>query len=102
MQNKMKPVAIAALSALVLTMGCNSKGKTEASNEKDSMVAVIDSIIEENDTTPMPMFLMRCDGQSMQVLYWSPLEEPQKSGDDDEFFEESHQRWAPAGNVPSQ
>ena len=30
MQNKMKPVAIAALSALVLTMGCNSKGKTEA------------------------------------------------------------------------
>lgn len=94
MQNKMKPVAIAALSALVLTMGCNSKGKTEASNEKDSMVAVIDSIIEENDTTPMPMFLMRCDGQSMQVLYWSPLEEPQKSGDDDEYFEESHQRWA--------
>ena len=93
MQNKMKLVAIAALSALVLTMGCNSKGKTEASNEKDSMVAVIDSIIEENDTTPMPMFLMRNDGQSMQVLYWSPLEEPQKSGDDDEYFEESHQRW---------
>jgi hypothetical protein len=30
----------------------------------------------------------------MQVLYWSPLEEPQKSGDDDEYFEESHQRWA--------
>ncbi|MBP3757036.1 MAG: hypothetical protein J6I61_07120, partial [Prevotella sp.] len=94
MQNKMKLVAVAALSALVFTTGCNSKGKTEASNEKDSMVAVIDSIIEENDTTPMPMFLMRNDGQSMQVLYWSPLEEPQKSGDDDEYFEESHQRWA--------
>ena len=97
MQNKMKLVAFAALTAMLLAMGCNSKGKTEAPKDMDSTVAFIDSIIEENDTTPMPMFLMRNDGQTMQVLYWENIEEPKKTGEEDaydlELFEQYRRRW---------
>lgn len=56
------------------------------------MTAVIDSIIEENDTTPMPMFLMGSD-QYAHMLYWSYLEEPQKTEDNGDYFEAEHQRW---------
>ena len=94
MQNDMKLMALAALAAMLLTTGCNNKGKTAPAKDKDSAATVIDSIIEENDTTPMPMFLMRNDGQYMQVLYWSLLDEPQKDGDNDTYYEESHQAWA--------
>ncbi len=90
----MKRLAIMAVCVMALMLGCKNKGKTASADSRDSVAAVIDSIIEESDTTPMPMFLMRNDGQYMQVLYWSYLEEPQKSDDDDEYFEESHQRWA--------
>jgi hypothetical protein len=82
---------------MALTIGCKNKSKTEAAKAADAAeteVAVIDSIIEENDTTPMPMFIIGQDGKYGQMLYWIEVEEPQKEGDDDKYYETVHQRWA--------
>ena len=82
-----------AICVMAVMMGCKQKGQTAAADGKDSVAAVIDSIIEENDTTPLPMFLIGDDGKYMQMLYWARVEEPQKGDDDDDWFEISHKRW---------
>ncbi len=89
----MKKLILMAVCATALMISCKNKGKTETAKANDSTAAVIDSIIEENDTTPMPMFLMGEDGEYAQMLYWVPVEEPQKDGDGDEYYESLHQRW---------
>ncbi len=93
-KNVMKKLMLLAVCAMALMISCKNNGKTEAAKTNDSTVAVIDSIIEENDTTPMPMFLMGDDGEYAQMLYWTPVEEPQKETNGDEYFEAFHQRWA--------
>ena len=87
-----KILCVWAVCMMAVMIGCKNKGKTEAATAKDSVAAVIDSIIEENDTTPMPMFLMGSD-QYAHMLYWSYLEEPQKTEDNGDYFEAEHQRW---------
>ena len=87
-----KILCVWAVCMMAVMIGCKNKGKTEAATAKDSVTAVIDSIIEENDTTPMPMFLMGSD-QYAHMLYWSYLEEPQKTEDNGDYFEAEHQRW---------
>jgi hypothetical protein len=89
----MKKLMFLAICLMAMMMGCKQKGQKSLENSKDSVTAVIDSIIEENDTTPLPMFLVGNDGKYMQMLYWTNFEEPKKSGDDDEFFETYHKRW---------
>ena len=89
----MKKLMFLAICLMAMMMGCKQKGQKSPENSKDSVTAVIDSIIEENDTTPLPMFLVGNDGKFMQMLYWTNFEEPKKSGDDDEFFETYHKRW---------
>ena len=83
-----------AICAMAVIISCKQKGQTAPADSTDSVTAaVIDSIIEENDTTPLPMFLIGNDGQYMQMLYWTNIEEPQKSGDDDEYFAIYHKSW---------
>lgn len=89
----MKKILLLAVCAVGVMIGCKNKGKTEAATAQDSVAAVIDSIIEENDTTPMPMFLMNQDGQYAQMLYWDDIEEPKSQGDD-EGFDAVYQSWA--------
>ena len=90
----MKKLLIVALCATALMLSCKSKGKVEGPTKADTIAAVIDSIIEENDTTPMPMFIMGTDGEGyLQVLYWSHIEEPQKTDDNDSWYEEYRQSW---------
>ena len=72
----MKKLMFVAICVMAVMMGCKQKGQTAAADGKDSVAAVIDSIIEENDTTPMPMFLMGEDAQYALMLYWSNIEEP--------------------------
>ena len=62
---------IFAICAMAVMISCKNKGKTEAASLEDTISAVIDSIIEETDTTPMPMFLMGEDGRYAQMLYWT-------------------------------
>ena len=91
----MKKLILVALCATALMFSCKNKGKTEGPTKADTLAAVIDSIIEENDTTPMPMFLMGSDKEGyLQMLYWCDLEEPQKTEDNVDWFDEYHQSWA--------
>ena len=78
---------------MAMMMGCKQKGQKSLENSKDSVTAVIDSIIEENDTTPLPMFLIGTDGKYRQVLYWTNIEEPQRSEGDEDYFDDWHKRW---------
>ena len=85
----MKKLMLVAICAMAVMISCKNKGQTAPADSKDSIDAVIDSIIEENDTTPLPMFLVGSDGKYMHMLYWADIEEPKKSEDNDEYFEAS-------------
>ena len=89
----MKKLMLVAICVMAVMMGCKNKGQTAPADSKDSLDAVIDSIIEENDTTPLPMFLIGGDGKYMQMLYWTNIEEPQKSEGDEEYFDSWHKNW---------
>jgi hypothetical protein len=89
----MKKLMLFAIIAMAVMVGCKNKGQTAPADNKDSLSAVIDSIIEENDTTPLPMFLIGTDGKYMQMLYWANIEEPKKEDDDDDWVEIIHKSW---------
>ena len=89
----MKKLMLFAIIAIAVMVGCKNKGQTAPADNKDSLSAVIDSIIEENDTTPLPMFLIGTDGKYMQMLYWANIEEPKKEDDDDDWVEIMHKSW---------
>ncbi len=89
----MKKLMLVAICAMAVMFSCKSKGETAPADGADSMVAVIDSIIEENDTTPLPMFLIGNDRKYMQMLYWTDIEEPKKDDDNAEYFESWHNSW---------
>lgn len=72
----MKKLMVFAVCVMAVMMGCKNKGQTDGADAKDSLEAIIDSIIEENDTTPLPMFLIGNDGEYMQMLYFTNLKEP--------------------------
>ena len=90
----MKKLILVAICAMAVMISCKNKGATTAGDGKDSSEVFLDSIIEENDTTPMPMFLVGEDTQYALMLYWANLEEPKKSEEYSEYFEEEHRRWA--------
>ena len=89
----MKKLMLVAICVMAVMMGCKNKGQTAPADSKDSLEAVIDSIIEENDTTPLPMFLIGGDGKYMHMLYWTNIEEPQKSEGDEDYFDGWHKSW---------
>ncbi|MBR2101801.1 MAG: hypothetical protein IJ928_03515 [Prevotella sp.] len=92
----MKKLLIFAIGAVVLMAGCKNQGQAKAAGpENGDTITVGDNDVAavENDTTPMPMFLCYFDKEHMQVPYWSVFEEPQKSDDNDEYFDNYHQSW---------
>ena len=94
----MKKLMVFAVCVMAVMIGCKNKGQTDGADAKDSLEAIIDSIIEENDTTPLPMFLIGNDGEYMQMLYFTNLKEPdQKKYEEEcgtlEGFEPWHKRW---------
>ena len=94
----MKKLIFVAVCAMAVMIGCKNKGQTAPADSKDSLTAVIDSIIEENDTTPLPMFLIGDDGKYMQMLYWISINEPDKEAYQNECgtldgFEACHKSW---------
>ena len=89
----MKKLMFVAICVMAVMISCKNKGQTAPADSNDSLNAVIDSIIEENDTTPLPIFLIGSDGKYMQMLYWADVEGPKKGDDDDDYFEASHKRW---------
>ncbi len=91
--HNMTKLMLVAVCAMAVMVSCKNKGTANAGGGKDSSGTVLDSIIEENDTTPMPMFLMGEDGRYALMLYWSHFEEPKKSKEYPEYFEEEHRSW---------
>ncbi|MBR1447938.1 MAG: hypothetical protein IJ588_04205 [Prevotella sp.] len=90
----MKKLTFVAVCAMAVMISCKNNGTANAGDGKDSPEAVLDSIIEEDDTTPPPMFIMSIDAQYGLMPYWSKLEEPQRNEEYPEYFEEEHRRWA--------
>ncbi len=84
---------LVAICVMAVMMGCKNKGQTASADSKDSLEAVIDSIIEENDTTPLPMFLIGGDGKYMHMLYWTTIEEPKKAEGEEDYYESYHKFW---------
>ena len=64
----MKKLMLVAICAMAVMISCKNKGQTAPADSNDSLNAVIDSIIEENDTTPLPMFLVRRRGMMMTTI----------------------------------
>ena len=94
----MKKLALFAICAMVMFVGCKNKGQTAPADTNDTLAAVIDSIIEENDTTPLPMYIIGGDSKYMHMLYWANLEEPNADKYKEECgtldgFESLHKRW---------
>ena len=101
MQNKMTIVMVlVALLVATAFVGCKHfRGQIldgpGMERQVDSLAAVIDSIIEENDTTPLPMFLMSAeDSRYFMMLYWSEIEEPQNTEENADWYEAGHKAWA--------
>ena len=79
---------------MAVMISCKQKGQTASGDTTDSVTAaVIDSIIEENDTTPLPMFLIGADGKYRHLLYWANIEEPQRSEGEEDYFDVWHKSW---------
>ena len=90
----MKKLMLFAICVMAVMISCKNKGQTAPADSQDSVTAaVIDSIIEENDTTPLPMFLIGSDGKYKQMLYWTNIEEPQRSKDNEDYFDVWHKSW---------
>lgn len=90
----MKKLMLFAICVMAVMISCKNKGQAAPADSQDSVTAaVIDSIIEENDTTPLPMFLIGSDGKYKQMLYWTNIEEPQRSKDDEDYFDVWHKSW---------
>ena len=89
----MKKLMLLAVCAMAVMISCKNKGQTAPADSKDSLSTAIDSIIEENDTTPLPMFLIGTDGKYRQMLYWTNIEEPQRQEGDEDYFDTWHKSW---------
>ncbi len=90
----MKKIFFSAICVMAVLISCKNQGQTNSDTSNDSVeVDVNEEIVEPNDTTPLPMFLMGNDKKYSQVLYWTELEEPKKDPDYAEYYEEWHSRW---------
>lgn len=89
----MKKIILSAICVVAMMISCQNKGQKVPADRADSVAVVIDSIIEENDTTPLPMFLIGGDAKYMHMLYWTYIEEPKLNDDNAEYFDTWHRSW---------
>lgn len=61
--------------------------------ERDPSLYENYDIYGELGKMPIPMFIIGGDKNYMHMLYWTELDEPQKTDDNAEFFEEDHRSW---------
>lgn len=82
------------VAASVIVAACGSKAqKTTAGGDAtvDSLPTDTVAIVEQRDTTPPPMFLMGADKGHMLMLYWYGLEEPVKTSDNADYFDNMYE-----------
>ena len=89
----MKRILLFALAALTWA-ACGNK--TTKADDADS-TAVSDSAAiaeEQNDTTPLPMFLYYMNPSYMQTVYWTGVEQPKKDKDNADYFDGIYASWS--------
>ena len=91
----MKKIVLFALCAIVVMISCKNKGQATGETDADS-TAVSDSAatVEQQDTTPLPMFLYYMNPSCMQTVYWTGVEEPKKDKDNAEYFDGMYASWS--------
>ena len=88
----MKKVFWLALCMMTVVYGCKNKGKA-GSPENDNDEAIEASVDGNGDHVPMPMFLITADEHYRMMLYWIGVEEPVKTDDTEEYFDEVFSSW---------
>ena len=89
----MKKLMFVAVCAMAVMISCKNASQTAPADSNDSSSVVIDSIIEENDTTPLPMFLFSNGGEYLQMLYWANVKEPTKTEDNEDYYDVWRKSW---------
>ena len=91
----MKRIVLFALCVTAVMISCKNKGQAAGETDADS-TAVSDSaaIVEQQDTTPLPMFLYYMNPSYMQTVYWTGVEEPKKDKDNAEYFNGMYASWS--------
>lgn len=88
----MKKVFWLALCMMTVVYGCKNKGKA-GFPENDNDEAIEASVDGSGDDVPMPMFLITADEHYRKMLYWIEVEEPVKTDDTEEYFDEVFSSW---------
>ena len=77
--------------AVVFTLTACGNKKTDKGEETLDSAAVEEKVLlEQQEETPMPMFLYYMNPDYMQVVYWTDFEEPKKTDDNAEYFDQMH------------
>ena len=77
----MKKLLFISICMAGVMMACTNKGKTAPGEGSDSDSVAMDSmeIVEEVDTTPMPMFIFMMSPKSMMMCYWEEKDSIEKN-----------------------
>ncbi len=91
----MRKIVLFAFCVAVAMISCKNKGQAAGETDADS-TAVSDSAasVEQQDTTPLPMFLYYMNSSYMQTIYWTGVEEPKKDKDNAEYFDGMYASWS--------
>ena len=91
----MRKIVLFAFCIAVAMISCKNKGQAAGETDADS-TAVSDSAasVEQQDTTPLPMFLYYMNPSYMQTIYWTGVEEPKKDKDNAEYFDGMYASWS--------
>ena len=91
----MRRIVLFACCITAVMMGCKNKGQAGSETDADS-TAVSDSAasVEQQDTTPLPMFLYFMNPSCMQTVYWTGVEKPKKDKDNAEYFDGMYASWS--------
>lgn len=76
---------------IALMASCTNSQKGEESTDT---LAMDSAVVEEIDTTPLPMFLLGNYQNLMEMVYWAEVKEPEKTEETAEYYDEIHQSWA--------
>ena len=86
----MRKIVLLAFCVAVAMISCKNKGQAAGETDADSSAASV----EQQDTTPLPMFLYYMNPSYMQTIYWTGVEEPKKDKDNAEYFDGMYASWS--------
>ena len=76
-----------------MAASCKHNDSQNGQANVDTLASDSTEVAELLDTTPPPMFLYVIDKDYMMMVYWSDIQEPQRTSDNAEYFAEYHDGW---------